>query len=96
MNTRANHFAIDEEEEWTVICVVRPHLEGTFDKISDFDNYSDAKQEFDNCVKATETDPRYVEIALWTSKRKRSFLLIIFNAANVEAAARAHPVHRPG
>ena len=60
----------EDEEKWIVICSkatfgADKKIDGTIAKNTyTFDNYSDAKQEFDNCVKAEETKERYAEIEL--------------------------------
>jgi hypothetical protein len=60
----------EDEEKWIVMCSkptfgADKKIDGTIVKNTyTFDNYSDAKQEFDNCVKAEETEERYVEIEL--------------------------------
>ena len=60
----------EDEEKWIVMCSkatfgADKKINGTIVKNTyTFDNYSDAKQEFDNCVKAEETKERYAEIEL--------------------------------
>ena len=60
----------EDKEKWIVICSkatfgADKKINGTISKNTyTFDNYSDAKQEFDNCVKAEETEERYAEIEL--------------------------------
>lgn len=60
----------EDEVKWMVMCSkptfgADKKIDGTIVKNTyTFDNYSDAKREFDNCVKAEETEERYVEIEL--------------------------------
>ena len=71
-------FCDDEEESevWKVVCQTGSYdedgtLEGLYPKNHyTFDNFKDAKNEFDSIVKAEEADERYAEIALWTSKNE--------------------------
>jgi len=66
----------EESEVWKVVCQTGLYeedgtLEGLYPKnYYTFDNFKDAKNEFDSIVKAEEADARYAEIALWTSKNE--------------------------